>query len=363
MTIGKKQAGGAVRTTLSSLMTPSSPSAGQNFDVASVTGWPTSGQFVAYLSPGNADFEKVLVEATGGNAFEVVERGYDGTSAQNHGTGITVEHRLDALTVQALIDHVDGTGTEGADPHSTKLLNNTRHDTTTRHTMGTVVPTSSATPTTITPDAAGTAGAANAAALADHGHPISTGSATTITGVNAEGTGNDFARALHDHALGTGVVGTTQLATAAVTKAKIAPDLRFTTALVQAVTSGTTVEATGTYEQQATRSITLATAGILVVVVEASIQSGGTTGAYDWRARVQVDNADHPTNASLGIIDGWMIVGGDLNQASHYLSQPVFWPLAAGTYDVDFDIQLAGASAGDMTVRDPKIKLYPLEFS
>lgn len=53
------------------------------------------------------------------------------------------------------------------------------------------------------------------------GRSVSTAAATTITGTNSEGTSNSLARADHNHALGTGVVGTAQIADDAVTGAKI----------------------------------------------------------------------------------------------------------------------------------------------
>lgn len=111
---------------------------------------------------------------------------------------------------------------------------------------------SDATPDALTPDQAGAAGTSSAAARADHAHEIAcaaagailpddvaaegtassfarsdhthsitTASAGTISGTAGEGSASSFARSDHNHALGANVVGTTQIADSAVTKAKV----------------------------------------------------------------------------------------------------------------------------------------------
>lgn len=64
-------------------------------------------------------------------------------------------------------------------------------------------------------------GTADRAARADHKHAVSTASAGTVSGANAEGTATTLARSDHDHALAANTVGNTQLAANSVTKAKI----------------------------------------------------------------------------------------------------------------------------------------------
>lgn len=55
------------------------------------------------------------------------------------------------------------------------------------------------TPTTITPDSAGTAGVSSSASRQDHDHPIAAAAPVATGDANAEGTGNEFARATHVH--------------------------------------------------------------------------------------------------------------------------------------------------------------------
>lgn len=201
MTINQVVAGAAALTSSATSFTASVPGAGQTFAVASDAGYPSSGRFVVQLNRGEADEEKVLISSRSGTTFTVETRGYDGTTAQSH-TNPTVNLILPATVVTALIDHVDGTGSEGADPHSTKLLNNTRHDTTARHALGTSIPVSATTPTTIEPDDTGSVGAANAVARSDHEHPAAAGAPGAIlaaTTTAAEGTATSFARSDHRH--------------------------------------------------------------------------------------------------------------------------------------------------------------------
>lgn len=205
MTINQVVSGAAAVTSVSGTFTASSPGVGGTFTVLNASGYPSSGRFVVQLNRGLPDEEKVLISSRSGTTFTVETRGYDGTTAQSH-TNPTCNLILPATVVNALIDHVDG---NESDPHSTKLLNNTRHDTTSRHPLGTVVPTSASTPASITPDAAGSAGSANAVARSDHSHPISTDPAGTITpdDTAAEGTAATFARSDHRHAITAAVAG------------------------------------------------------------------------------------------------------------------------------------------------------------
>lgn len=76
-------------------------------------------------------------------------------------------------------------------------------------------------------------------ARADHSHSVPVASATTVSGSNGAGSAVTFARSDHDHAIGTSVVGATQIAANAVITAKIL-DLNVTTGKINdlAVTTG-----------------------------------------------------------------------------------------------------------------------------
>lgn len=59
----------------------------------SVTGWPDGsvGPFSAVINRGKPDEEKVLCTSRTGSTFTITTRGYDGTTAQQHANGATVE--------------------------------------------------------------------------------------------------------------------------------------------------------------------------------------------------------------------------------------------------------------------------------
>lgn len=238
MAINKKMVGAAVQTTVAGSMTPTVPGAGQTFSVADATGYPASGRFVVKLNRGLSDEEKVLCSGRSGTTFTVELRGYDDTTAQTH-TAPTCELALDANTVQALIDHADDVE---SDPHSTKLLNNARHDVTARHTFGAAFAAPAA-PPALTPDIAGSAGVGSGPARSDHVHNVPAGAPVAVGTALAEGAGADFARSNHVHTIGSGAinaasmfaagvvdlaaiaanaVGTSELVDDAVTNAKIA---------------------------------------------------------------------------------------------------------------------------------------------
>lgn len=236
--IDRVYAGGAVQTTSATAFTPTVPGAGATFTVADDTGFPSSGKFIVKLNRGLSDEEKVLVDSRAGTTFTVNTRGYDGTTAQAH-TNPTVEHALDATAINQMVQHVDDVE---ADPHSTKLLNNARHDITARHTFGAALGTPG-TPTALTPDIAGSAGVGSVASRSDHAHNVPAGTPVAVGTALAEGAGSSFARDNHVHTIGTGAinaaamfaagvvdlaaiganaVGTSELVNDAVTNAKIA---------------------------------------------------------------------------------------------------------------------------------------------
>tara|TARA_R110000803_G_scaffold130778_9_gene198069 strand:- start:1353 stop:2537 length:1185 start_codon:yes stop_codon:yes gene_type:complete len=82
------------------------------------TPYPTGsvGPFVIILDRGNVGEETVLCSGRTSDTFTVVAstgRGHDGSTAIAHTTGVTVEHGLDALSIQEFSDHINKT--DGAD--------------------------------------------------------------------------------------------------------------------------------------------------------------------------------------------------------------------------------------------------------
>lgn len=89
--------GGAQKTTLIAALTNSANS----FSVIDGSSFPAgSNPFVIVIDRGLASEEKLLISGRVGNSFNVLERAYDGSSAQNHALGAVVEHILDAFTVE-----------------------------------------------------------------------------------------------------------------------------------------------------------------------------------------------------------------------------------------------------------------------
>lgn len=213
--IDKKYAGAAVGTSVSGSMTAGSPGGGGTFTVADDTGYPLTGRFVVVIDRGTDLEEKILVASRSGTTFTVSARGYDGTSAQSHSASASCELAFDAVALNLVVDHVDDTE---ADPHSTKLLNDTRHDVEARHTFGGAYGTP-ATPTALTPDIAGSAGSGNNPAREDHVHnvpadvPVATGTALS------EGAGSSFARNNHVHTIGAGSINSSSMFAAGVVDA------------------------------------------------------------------------------------------------------------------------------------------------
>jgi hypothetical protein len=212
--IDRVYAGGAVQTTTATAFTPTVPGAGGTFTVADATGYPASGKFVVKLNRGLSDEEKVLVDSRSGTTFTVGQRGYDGTTAQDHTTP-SVEIVLDAVAVNQMVQHVDDVE---ADPHSTKLLNNARHDVTARHTFGAALGTPG-TPAALTPDIAGSAGVGSVPARSDHVHNIPAAVPVAVGTALAEGAGTSFARDNHVHTIGAGAINLASMFAAGVVDA------------------------------------------------------------------------------------------------------------------------------------------------
>lgn len=171
--------GAATPTTLSTSLTNASTS----ITVANTAGYPTAGTapFVIVIGRGTSSEEKVLIASVSGTTFTVDSggRGYDSTIAQAHSAGETVEHCLDAATIDEANDHVN---TTTRDDH-TQYLTTTRHDVTARHTFGSAFATPSAPPAVAT---SGSAGSAGGPARSDHTHAIGSG-AINSSGMFASG--------------------------------------------------------------------------------------------------------------------------------------------------------------------------------
>ena len=94
--IRKEWAGGVVKTTLNGAIaagtTTITVTDGSTFPAGTFP-------FVVVIDRGTATEEKVLVQSRTGNSLTVLQRGYDGASAQSHVNGAFVEHCLDAYTV------------------------------------------------------------------------------------------------------------------------------------------------------------------------------------------------------------------------------------------------------------------------
>ena len=113
--IHKSFDGGAQTTALTSGFT----SGAATLSVANGTSFPdgSSGPFVVVVDRGLANEEKFLIDTTSGASnvtFTIQQAGYDGTSAVNHNIGATVDHCLDAYTVEQANRYVNLQTTKGS---------------------------------------------------------------------------------------------------------------------------------------------------------------------------------------------------------------------------------------------------------
>lgn len=94
--IRKQYDGGVVDTTLAASITAGATTVtltdGSTFPDA-------THPFVIAVDRGGATEEKMLVGARSSNTLTITERGYDGTTAASHATGVSVSHVLDAHTL------------------------------------------------------------------------------------------------------------------------------------------------------------------------------------------------------------------------------------------------------------------------
>ena len=113
--IHKSFDGGAQTTTLSSGFT----SGGATLSVTNGTSFPdgSSGPFVIVIDRGLGSEEKFLIDTKTGSTpatFTIQQAGYDGTSAVSHNIGATVEHCLDAYTIEQANRYVNLQTTKGS---------------------------------------------------------------------------------------------------------------------------------------------------------------------------------------------------------------------------------------------------------
>lgn len=113
--IHKSFDGGAQTTTLTAGFT----AGGATLAVANGTSFPdgSSGPFVVVVDRGLATEEKFLIDTTSGTSnvtFTIQQAGYDGTSAINHNAGATVDHCLDAYTIEQANRYVNLQDTKGS---------------------------------------------------------------------------------------------------------------------------------------------------------------------------------------------------------------------------------------------------------
>lgn len=187
---------------------------GTSFDVQDPSGWPTggaNGKFWVIINPGRSNEEHLLANARSGSTItlaSVADRGLDGTVAGTHDSDSVIQHGFTGVESNDANRHIFDTT---ADDHTQYMrTDGTRHDLTTRHAVGTVVP--AGTPGSIAIGDTVNAGAAATAARADHRHgapsfaaPVSIGTA------NAAGAAATLPRSDHVHDIGAGAIDSATL--------------------------------------------------------------------------------------------------------------------------------------------------------
>jgi hypothetical protein len=359
--------GAATATQISATWTNSSPGQGDTYVVGNAAGYLNGTQAVI-LDRGTASAEKVLVDYPGtGVTFTVVERGYDGTTATSHenpaheavwdaesatefaafirGTGtVTTAHIAnDAVTADKIADNaVDSAQIAANAVGSSEIA---------ADAVGSSEIAADAVGTSeIAADAVGTS---EIAALAVTSAELASDSVTTAKILDANVTTAKIA----DLNVTTG-----KLAAASVTTAKLAQSPTVASTASQVDTGSTVIADDGNYVQLCTDSITLSAAAVVAIKVTVSVRTqGALTGDFDYRWRVQVDNGDHPGGSAMSTNNGWLEVVTE--EAACTFTDVFWWPLAAGTYTVDFDMLVAVASAGDLLAYDPSIHTYQLRFA
>jgi len=108
----KDYKGSSIETTLSNAYSI----ANSSLTVSSGSTFPdgSSGPFVVVISRGLADEEKMLIGSRTSNTLTILEKGYDGTTSQNHVNGSSVNHCLDAYTLVQANRYVNLQATKGS---------------------------------------------------------------------------------------------------------------------------------------------------------------------------------------------------------------------------------------------------------
>jgi hypothetical protein len=364
---GKVYPGAATPTQVSGTWTNLSPGQGDTYTVDNAAGY-LDGQQVVVVDRQGASAEKLLVDYPGtGTTFTVVERGFDGTTATSHDNP-THEAVWDAESATEIIAFVEGTGTvttahlANDSVTADKIADNAVDSA--QIAAGAVgsseiadnavgsgeIATDAVTSTEILAGAVGTAEIADNAVTADKIAADAVGSSEIAA--NAIGTSE-----LADNAVDTGAI-----ANGAVTTAKMAQSPTVAASASQVDTGSTVIADDGNYVQLCTDSITLSAAAIVAIKITVSVRTqGALTGDFDYRWRVQVGNADHPDGSAANTNNGWLEVVTE--EAACTFTDVFFWPLAAGTHTVDFDMLVAVASAGDLLAYDPSIHTSQLRFA
>lgn len=133
-------------------------------------GYPTGvNNFVITIDLGLSTEEKILCSARVADSFTVAGggRGFDGTTAQSHASGATVNHTLSAVDMDQVNQH--GADTTQDDHTQYMRTDGTRHDLAARHLIGTTLP-SPGFPTLSLPNDVATPGVSTSAAASDHRH-------------------------------------------------------------------------------------------------------------------------------------------------------------------------------------------------
>lgn len=148
-------------------------------NIDDATGWPgdASLPFYAVIDRGLSNQEVVLVGSRSGTTLNTVTRGQADTVAAGHDDNAVIEHVGTKVDLDEANAHTAGTET---DPHSTganALLNNTRHDLSARHGVGSVIAASA----TATDLAATDDGSSNDVSRGNHSHGFAAGTAYTPT--------------------------------------------------------------------------------------------------------------------------------------------------------------------------------------
>jgi microcystin-dependent protein len=105
-------AGGAQPTTSTRLFT----AADSTLAVVSLIGWPDGqqGPFAVCVDRDTPFEEKILCDTINGNDLNVIQRGYDGTTARDHSAGAKVEHVFTSIDAEEANEHVNsGSGVHG----------------------------------------------------------------------------------------------------------------------------------------------------------------------------------------------------------------------------------------------------------